>query len=401
MLEREDPIEAETALIPYNIKRQRAYFALPEEKPIALSNTPTMIPYQKGTTPPQMSFEWADMVLQAKEAQKTALADSAQPSAGLIQPIKIAPLWTIENQPQAPKLEVPKKQPQVVLRPQGLLPHTHQLSAPPVTPLELKITAEKPEPVFIPRPLDMVFVMDTSLSMRKHLQNFKTRFADYLSYFDSLDWQLMITNADHGAFFSNAQALKGEAMQLERDGQILEELYLDPSFPHYNSIFLSSVSIHKIGEYKKFGENIGLCNLPPGCQSYKEQPLKSLKSALVKNPHFFRKEADLVAILISNSQVKTKGKEAVTPEAVIEQFEWTQGAHKRFEVYGLIIREGDQKCLKRSIAGQSLLPEAGVARKIQALSDMTGGEVFSLCSSDYQDLALSIAQSFENPPPTR
>ena len=271
--------------------------------------------------------------------------------------------------------------------------------------LTIKTTAQKPEPVFIPPPLDIVFVIDTSVSMIDMLSEFNKRFAFFLSYFSFFDWRVMITNADHGdTWFPlfNMVAPKGEALPLERDGKVLkEERYIDRSLSNYNQVFLSSISLHKWGDYTKYygdsERNIPPCDLPPGCQTYKEQPLKSLKSALIKNPDFFREEANLAVILISNSQEKATSS-SVSAEEVFQQFEQVHGGgHKRFEVYGLIIRENDEECLLENLKQQTFLPEVGVSKKIMTLSDMTGGEVFSLCSPDYQGLAHSIATSFSTP----
>ena len=320
-----------------------------------------------------------------------------------IPPIEVLAMAVSDNKPEGKKQNLDFQPVPLVQNPTlPLISSQSRVEAISPTTLTMKTTAKKPEPVFIPRPLDIIFVIDTSVSMLKRLSGFPERFASFLSLLSPLNWQVMITNADHGDtwfFLSNIVATKGEALQLERAGKIMQLKYLDHLIPEYNSVFLSSISLHKRGDYKKEGrdgaEDVHPCELPPHCQSYKEQPLKSLKSALIKNPDFFREEADLAVILISNSSANTK---SVTPQEVIQQFEHTHGPHKRFEVYGLIIKENDQECLRENLEQQSIFPEVGVSRNIMALSDMTGGEVFSLCSPDYQELALSIAHSFASPP---
>ncbi len=301
----------------------------------------------------------------------------------------------------APKKQTAKTQP-------DFPPIPHQTIQQKAFPkLTLSVTTDRPPTVFIPRPLDIVLIIDTSFSMQKRLTSFKSRFAHFLSRLSYLDWKLMITNADHGDTwnpFSNIVALKGNAFRLERNGQVLDLKYLSPSVPYYNSIFLSSISLHKWGEYtrstREGTQNVQPCQLPPGCQSYKEQPLKSLKSALIKNPDFFRKEADVAVVLISNSQEQAGPTSATEPEEVIRQFEEQYGTKKRFEVYGLVIREEDEECLQENLAQQSAFtePQVEVSFKIMTLSDMTGGEIFSLCSADYSELAMSIADSFGSPP---
>ena len=265
---------------------------------------------------------------------------------------------------------------------------------------KLKINA--PVKKNIPRPLDFLFVVDTSQSMHHHLIEFNRKFLFFLQYFSGLDWKLAMTNADHGDtgfFLLNLGALSGRAMSLERDGVELDLRYLHPGILGYNRIFLDSISKHETGTYLQHEgdevKEVDQCDLPPYCQSYQEQPLKSLKSALSENRDFFRKEADLVAIVISNSKERANDQAAATnPEEVVEQFRKIHGEQKRFEVYGIIIAEGDEGCLKENFDQQFLFPEGAFSEKIADLSKMTGGEIFSICLPDYQLLAQSIFKSF-------
>lgn len=274
---------------------------------------------------------------------------------------------------------------------------------PPV--LSVHVEVNEPDRVFIPRPLDILFVIDTSESMHKNLIAFKQKFSGFLNYLIQLDWKMAITNADHGEtgfFLFNWGALKGKAMNLERDGKILNLKYLHPNISDYNRIFLDSISRHSLGTYKKEtgdngSENVGYCELPPGCQSLQEQPVKSLKAALGKNENFFRKGADLIAIVISNSKERANDQDAATqPIEVIKKFKSLYGVRKRFKVYGIIITEDDQSCLNQNILTQFLFPEGDFSEKIYNLSEKTSGEVFSICSEDYQALGQSIFNSFVN-----
>ena len=240
-----------------------------------------------------------------------------------------------------------------------------------------------------PRQVDILFVLDTSASMRKNLINFKRKFAGFLDYFSGWDWRLAITNADHGAtgFSLSGKALKGKIMRLERRGRILNKFYLSSSTPNYNEIFLDSISQHVHGEYEA-----SACSLPPYCQGRKEQPLKSLKSALQKNEDFFRPSADLIVILASNSEERSDSSNRITqPEEVIAQFQNLYGTRKNFKVYGVIVPKGDRSCLSKNIYMQ----EGAFSEKIARLSQITGGEVFSLCDSSYQDMAVTIYQSLK------
>ena len=274
----------------------------------------------------------------------------------------------------------------------------------PSSPLWVADTSEDdaPRELFIPRLLDILFVVDTSESMHEHLLSFKEKFMGFLRHFFNFNWKLAITNADHGEhgfFLFNLSTLKGKVMRLERDGSVMNLYYLDRTVEHYSQIFLDSISRHKLHEYQKHGrdglEDVDYCELPPYCQGGNEQPLRSLKAALVKNQDFFRKNADLVVVLISNSKERASDYASGTqPEEVIEEFKSLYGEEKRFEVYGIIIPKDDEECLAQNNAGQFLVPEGDFSEKIARLSAVTGGETFSICSDNYEQLARSIFHSF-------
>jgi len=263
-----------------------------------------------------------------------------------------------------------------------------------------------PKKPFIPRPLDILFVVDTSESMHYHLRTFKKKFAHFLKYFSDLDWRLAITNADHGEsgfFLFNIGAFKGEIMRLEEDGSTLKKRHLEPNIDNYEGIFLDSIYRHRLGEYIKSGndgnEDVGYCELAPYCQSPQEQPLKALKAALTKNPQFFRKEADLVSIMISNSRERADNPESATQATeVLELFSTIHGDKKRFEVYGIILTDEDTACLEENKSNQLFFPEGATSKNILDLSQLTGGQVFSLCSPHYQPLAQIIFESFGEAP---
>ena len=259
-----------------------------------------------------------------------------------------------------------------------------------------------PEEVFIPRLLDILFVVDTSVSMHEHLESFKEKFMGFLRYFFNFNWKLAITDADHGEhgfFLFNISTSKGRIMPLERNGSVMDLYYLDRTVEHYNQIFLDSISRHQLHEYQKYGrdglESVDQCELPPYCQGGNEQPLKSLKAALSKNQDFYRENADLVVVIISNSKERADDYESgAQPEEVIGEFRNLYGEEKRLEVYGIIIPKNDRECLEQNKEGQFWSPEGDFSEKIARLSAMTGGETFSICSDNYQQLARSIFHSF-------
>ena len=275
-------------------------------------------------------------------------------------------------------------------------------------PAPRRVEWNKPAPdkVFIPRPLDIVFVWDTSSSMFQHLTQFKKKFTGFLERFAAWDWKWMLTNSNHGGnvfFLYNMRALKGEAMRLEKAGKVLNLRYLSPEVPDYIQIFLDSLSLHSLGEYERDGpdgqtENVPSCDLPPGCEGDQEQPLKALSSAMMKNKSFFRPEADLAVVIASNSKQREENSDLlIKADEVIEQFKKEHGLLKRFKVYALIIQEGDSRCLNQNLDQQFWFKEGAFSANIFELSKKTGGKTFSICLPDYRALAESIVHSFSHP----
>ncbi len=277
------------------------------------------------------------------------------------------------------------------------------ISSPSPADFQARWERTAPDKIFIPRPLDILFILDTSQSMFQHLTGFKKKFAGFFEYFTDWDWKWMLTNSNHGSnlfFLYNISALKGEAMHLEKKGEVLDLRYLSPDVPGHVQIFLDSVSLHSPGEYERVGydghiEDVPPCDLPPGCEGDQEQPLKALRSALVKNQDFFRPEADLAVVVAGNSRERAGSPDrAVQADEVIKQFKKKHGLRKRFKVYGLIIQEGDEHCLSQNLDQQFLFPEGAFSVEIAELSKKTGGKTFSICLPDYRALAESIVHAF-------
>ena len=251
---------------------------------------------------------------------------------------------------------------------------------------------ECPKPVIkvAKRPVDILFVVDTSTSMYFYLNNaFKKRFKNFISIINNLDWRILFTDAAYsgGSFFS--LGMDGEAMKLEGEDYILDRYYLDHTVPNYVNVFNYTITRepHRISERGDDGDE---CSYPPYCQG-SEKPLRALHASFSANKRLTRKEADFAVVIISNTDENSaKGSSAITHKEIINEFNKVYGSEKELMVFSIIVLPDDDKCKKENDAQQFWFPESKKAEKIAALAPKTGGGNFSICLDDYSIVAKSI-----------
>ena len=283
-------------------------------------------------------------------------------------------------------------------------------SVPAPVPVPVPVAAPTPEVVVSPpKKLDVIIVVDTSYSMSAFLRNVGESFKDFLPALSKgkvLDWKVFFTNADHGnngLFLFNGRGMNGEAMKLEYNGQIVQNIrYLSKSVRDHEVIFLDTLgkgpreftylplNRRTISGIQRTASK---CHLPPYCQSWNEQPLKALNSALVKNEEYFREDADIVAIIISDSDegAGLHSTKRTTAEMVRTTFA-THHPNKKLIAYGILMIDRD--CQEQY--GKGFSNEDKFAYEISDLVRLTDGTNYSLCEDDYAPLARQIVFDFQN-----
>ena len=246
-----------------------------------------------------------------------------------------------------------------------------------------------PKPGPPKKPADILFVMDTSNSMYFYLNSaFKKRFENFISIINkNLNWRMFFTNAKYSdsgfnAFFNGA--MNGEAMKLESRMGILDRRYLDNTVPYYGDVFRYTITRDpwRIDDH---GQTKSMCLYPPYCQSGSETPLRALQASFSANKHLTRKEADFVAVIITDTDEQpVKDLAAVTAETIVDEFKKVYGSQKRLMVFNLIVLPDDKKCAEKN--------EQDVGRQICNVigPEKIGGGNFSICLSDYSDVAKAI-----------
>ena len=248
--------------------------------------------------------------------------------------------------------------------------------------------------------LDILVVADVSGSMYHHLNRMGGSLSSLLSVISNYDWQIGITLADHGDHqdpnalqqswqnhtLKQASGRFGALIQLEDGKNLLNRKFLNAQTPHYEKIFLHSLShIPKID-----------CERPPYCSNYLEQPLRSLQSAIKRsvldNQKLFRPQADFVSIIITNEEERKEDpSRATSAEEVLDSFsKYFPHSNKKFIAYNIIVK--DESCLKSERAKGGT---AHIATSIASLAELTGGSNVSLCSQNYDSELRKISQDIK------
>ena len=228
----------------------------------------------------------------------------------------------------------------------------------------------------------------------------------YLLY---LHWigEFFFTNADHGnngLFLFNGHAMNGKAMQLEYKGKVVQNMrYLSKTVKDHEKVFLDTLRVHGSREFTYIAPKGGSairreravhkCQLPPYCQSWNEQPLKSLNSALVENEEYFREDADVVAVIISDSDegAGLHSSKRMTAEKVRDAFTENH-PDKNMIAYGILMI--DKEC--QSQYGEGWSDEDKFSYEIAELARLTDGINYSLCDDSYAPLARQIVFDFQH-----
>ncbi|MBC6414814.1 MAG: hypothetical protein GDA46_00240 [Bdellovibrionales bacterium] len=248
--------------------------------------------------------------------------------------------------------------------------------------------------------VDFLILPDASESMFHRLKNFGNSLSDLLYVISDYDWQIGFTSTDHGDYdykgyqedgrthTAQGQGLFGTLMNLEDESHFLKTQILTPQIFNYKNVFLHTLShIPDIN-----------CNRPPFCSNPMEQPLRSLKSAIrrsfLENRSLFRKSSVFfISLLITNEEERKEDfSRATRPEEVISEFEtYFQDTGKRFIHYSIVIK--DQECLNLEKKHD---PSATISSLSIKLSELTGGESFSLCNENYGSKLRVLSKHIKN-----
>jgi hypothetical protein len=227
-------------------------------------------------------------------------------------------------------------------------------------------------------------VVDNALSMVDSLRSIANRFGSFMSELSSADWQIGIVTTDVS---EGLYGYKGNLVHLE--GRPGGHNILMPTTPQKERVFADTL-------VRPETISCGYSPVNP-CASPWVQPIRAAQMAMDKrnnvNRRFFRSGADLALITISNKDEMRNGKDfnPTQPESLINTFNSYFAAQgKKFASYGIVIPSSEPACLEEMKRKWQWDPAYGTYQ--ERLSRLTGGEIISICSSDFSGPLAHLGQ---------
>lgn len=225
-----------------------------------------------------------------------------------------------------------------------------------------------------PSPVDILIVTDNSRSMVEEQEKMAERTQNLLNEIETLDWQIGFTTTDVS---NGPYGLKGELLPLSTgQGRILKK-----SNPEAPRIFAETIT----------REETLTCVTDATCPSWDEQPLTATLMALQKkngvNAGFFRSDADLMVLMISDENERSDGGSgALSGAALVAGLRLLMNPEQKILVSAIVVKPGDTAC---HLAQQ---PDGRYATILAALVQLTGGFLGSVCAADYAEQLKKIGQ---------
>lgn len=258
---------------------------------------------------------------------------------------------------------------------------------PPPAPVYQDVTENFTAPG--PGKADILVILDTTPSMDNDLNKLASRLNSLTKNLQDVDWQIAITNAGMGRVWHNSGHMKGQFMTFQRDIMQKRTVLNSKQTPDY--YFYYTVG-------RTPDENSDRCAFQPFCMTRRPEPMGALMMAIDKrqtptNNKFFRKDAWLVPLIITDSDENEYGDHTATqPSEVLGHFSRHLGGHMKGMVsFGITIKPGDKNCLDANNSG-ILNGGAKYANLLNQFFSLTDGTSMSLCDANYGPGLQDISQ---------
>ncbi len=222
--------------------------------------------------------------------------------------------------------------------------------------------------------VDVLFIVDNSRSMYEEQVKLGGRLDSFLNSLARLDWQIAVTTTDTS---SGRFGVKGSLVPIS--GHPTTNV-ITKDTPDFHSAFLNTIVREEL---------INCVN--PDCPSPDERPLEAAIFAMAKansnNAGFFREDADLAIVVLSDEDERSNGVGAVAGQTVINSFRSIFGSHKTLSVFGIVVQPGDVTCLTEA----RLTNLSYYGTSVSNLAALTGGVTGSICAADYSESLSNIA----------
>ena len=249
------------------------------------------------------------------------------------------------------------------------------------------------------KPVDIVFVVDTSYSMYPYLEKVDQLFSGFLNEFSSFSWRIMFINSDYdpsGIAYYRRDLFSGRLISLELKGSIITKKVLDSHINKNEEIFIDTLKRYTSADgFFSADQDINPCELPPYCQGRMSNPLRSLAVSVELNKDRFRESADFIAVIFSN------GDESIPLKTNIAQtlnslFQTSAGGQKKVKIFSIAIVPGDTDCLQKNFQknhNKNNFDKPAYASSIFSAVASTSGKIMSICSSRFLPLARAISNA--------
>lgn len=212
--------------------------------------------------------------------------------------------------------------------------------------------------------VDILFVVDNSISMNYEQSNMADRFHRFLDSLNGLDWQIGIVTTD----VSDPYASKS-------DGKLL-------IFDRVKSYILNS-KMDKVVVEQAFSETIQQNNNGSSYEQGIFATYRFLERDIERSEKLIRDGSSFSVVIVSdadetpweNAQGKPIVKLRNKPDELVKFIKNTW-AGKKFQFHSIVVKDKDEKCLQES-------QNEGFGLKYIYLSNLTGGIVGSVCEKDY------------------
>ncbi len=238
--------------------------------------------------------------------------------------------------------------------------------------------------------VDILIIDDNSGSMSPEQRNMANRFPTFISSLGTLDYHIAITTTDVSATSGNGPkpANGNGAFQ---DGRFIPFAsgisVLTRETPNKEALFANTIQRPETlsCEQNNFASDY--------CPSPDERGIYAAYMAVErKDPAFFRPAAHFALVILADEDERSTGGTLAQyplepkdiPDNLVKAVKANLGAQKTFSAHSVIVRPGDTSCLEAQTAIFGSRTVRGFEGNIYAyLSNITGGVIGSICSSDY------------------
>jgi hypothetical protein len=223
------------------------------------------------------------------------------------------------------------------------------------------------------RQLDVLFVVDNSLSMKDEQKSMATKIASFMDRLQGFDWQIAVVTTDPG------HATYGDGrLQRYPDGSFI--LNSKQDITKAREMFSQTVQREESGSSSE-----------QGIRATARAIQRSLgSSADSSHQQFFRKDSAFAAVVLSDEN--ESGSASINKGTqLVKLISETWGDEKVFQFHSIIVRPGDTACKAAATVGDHYYGTA-----YAGLTKLTNGVLGSICEPDYGNQLSLIGQTVAN-----